>query len=139
MDQHLKPAMIAVDRLVVEVSAADDGRSGAPSDAVSLHEQCNIHAYVLLGDAGLGKTTVFKQESVATGATFVTARDFLVLRYDRAACADMTFFIDALDEMRAGAQNGHTVLDQIRHKLIYLDVPRFRLSCREADWFGNSD
>ena len=139
MDQHLKPAMIAVDRLVVEVSAADDGRSGAPSDAVSLHEQCNIHAYVLLGDAGLGKTTVFKQESVATGATFVTARDFLVLRYDRAACADMTFFIDALDEMRAGAQNGHTVLDQIRHKLIDLDVPRFRLSCREADWFGNSD
>ena len=50
-----------------------------------------------------------------------------------------TLFIDGLDERRAGLPDGRTALDGIRKKIEQLDRPRFRLSCREADWFGAND
>ena len=41
--------------------------------------------------------------------------------------------------MRVGSADGRTPLDSIRRKLQQLGMPRFRLSCREADWFDASD
>ena len=41
--------------------------------------------------------------------------------------------------MRAGAEDGRTPLDSICAKLDRIGRPRFRLSCREADWFGAND
>jgi hypothetical protein len=131
--------MIPIIRHATEIKKLDDKRGYAPNSPVELADTRDDFAYVLLGDPGLGKTTVFKQETGATRAVFVSARDFLVMSYDREGCAEKTFFIDALDETRAGVQDGRTVLDQIRSKLIVLGVPRFRLSCREADWLGSSD
>ena len=43
-------------------------------------------------------------------------------------------FIDALDEIRAGHPDPRTPLDGIRRNLDELGRPRFRLSCRHADW-----
>ncbi|MDE2889043.1 MAG: hypothetical protein OXR72_12605 [Gemmatimonadota bacterium] len=48
-------------------------------------------------------------------------------------------FIDGLDEVRAGAANASTPFDEIRNRLKRLGRPRFRLSCREADWLGEND
>ena len=50
-----------------------------------------------------------------------------------------TLYIDGLDETRAGATDGRTPFDAIRRKLQHLSRPRFRLSCRDADWFGAND
>ena len=41
--------------------------------------------------------------------------------------------------MRAGSPDGRTPLDGIRRRLDALGRPRFRLSCRDADWFGDND
>ena len=95
-------------------------------------------AYVLLGAPGAGKTVAFQEESQRERACYVTARDFLTFT-NRPEWHERTLFIDALDEMRAGSDDQRTPLDRIRAKLDSLGRPRFRLSCREADWLGASD
>lgn len=97
-----------------------------------------LDAYVLLGDPGAGKTTLFKQETKESGGLYLSARDFLT--FDRAKeWQGKTLFIDGLDETRAGKDDARTPLDAIRGKLDQLGCPRFRLSCREADWLGDND
>ncbi len=98
------------------------------------------HAYVLLGDAGLGKTTEFRNERAQLGdsATYVSARDLVTLEI-KPEWRDKTLFIDGLDEIRAGTADGRTSLDQIRNRLDQLGWPSYRISCREADWLGGND
>lgn len=105
---------------------------------LSFEEFRDTDAYVLLGPPGAGKTTVFTQEADCPKAHRVTARDFIAFD-DRPEWHNTMLFIDGLDEMRAGLLDGRTPLDGIRKKLDRLDRPRFRLSCREADWFGAND
>lgn len=98
-------------------------------------------AYVLLGDPGSGKTTAFEVESEATEEGYlISARKFL--RFDvstRTECHNKTLFIDGLDEVRAGASDVRIPFDAILQHLGTLGKPRFRLSCRQADWLGNND
>jgi len=98
----------------------------------------NAAAYVLLGDPGAGKTRSFEQEAAATGGHYVRARSFAALD-PGPELSGKTLFIDGLDEVRAGGGDGRTPLDHVRRHLDRLGRPRFRLSCREADWYGDSD
>ena len=95
-------------------------------------------AYVLLGAPGAGKTVAFEHESCRAGGWFVRARDFITYE-DRPEWHGKTLYIDGLDEKRAGSSDRRTPLDDMRAKLYSLGRPRFRLSCREADWFGAPD
>ena len=95
-------------------------------------------ALVLLGPPGSGKTTIFAHEAERQSGLYVTARDFLTFDA-RPEWRDTTLFIDGLDETRAGTADGRTPLDSIRAKLDRMGRPRFRLSCREADWLGAND
>ena len=98
----------------------------------------NVDAYVLLGDPGAGKTTLFEQEAKDSNGHYISARDFLT--FNRAdEWQGKTLFIDGLDETRAGKDDARTPLDAIRGKLDQLGRPRFRISCREADWLGGND
>ena len=100
------------------------------------------HAYVLLGNPGSGKTTEFDREREALGdaAIHEKARDFIRLDLgSHPEWRNKTLFIDGLDEVRAGATDQRTPLDEIRLRLEQLGVPKFRLSCREADWLGAND
>ncbi|MCY4613220.1 MAG: hypothetical protein OXB94_06335, partial [Nitrospira sp.] len=107
---------------------------------LSFEEFQNTDAYVLLGPPGAGKSTTFKQEAVCSKACYVTARDFIELDVDRhPKWHSTTLFIDGLDEKRAGSPDGRQALEGIRKKIEQLNRPRFRLSCREADWFGAND
>ena len=95
-------------------------------------------AYVLLGSPGTGKTTAFIEEAAAhQNGEYIPARDFITL--DKAEWFNKLLFIDGLDEMRAGAQDGRTSIDQIRRKLQRLGCSRFRLSCRTIDWWWTND
>lgn len=106
-------------------------------DPVALESYRDRHAYVLLGDSGMGKTTAFKKEAEAVGGKYITARNFTTL--DLAdEDLDKILFIDGLDEIRIGHTNLQLPLDQIRQRL-QNNKFGFRLSCREADWLGDND
>ena len=94
-------------------------------------------AYVLLGDPGAGKTESFKREELESGGKCIRARDFAALGVD-AESQGKTLFIDGLDEMPAVDGDRRHPLDRIRERLAELGRPRFRISCREADWLGES-
>ena len=94
-------------------------------------------AYVLLGDPGAGKTTAFRREATRQGGFYVSARDFMTFE-DRPDWHGTTLFIDGLDEVRA-QRDVITPFDEVRRRLDALGRPRFRLSCRVADWLGTND
>ena len=119
-----------------------DGDQNREKDPRPLEEFRSVTAYVLLGDPGSGKTEAFEAECKALGerARKITARDFLTLGMDsHLECRNKTLFIDGLDEIRAGTPDARTPFDQVRRRLDELGRPRFRLSCREADWLGDND
>ncbi|MCY4057553.1 MAG: hypothetical protein OXG44_06095, partial [Gammaproteobacteria bacterium] len=95
-------------------------------------------AFVLLAAPGAGKTRAFEHEARDVQGCYITARNFLTVPI-RPEWRETTLFIDGLDERRAGSSDQRTPLDEIRAKLDALGKPRFRLSCREADWFGAND
>ena len=117
-----------------------EGAQAEPGRSRPLEAFRESAAYVLLGAPGAGKTEVFKTEGKRDGCHYVTARDFLTFDVDdKPEWHDTILFIDGLDERRAGAAGGSTPLDAICYRLQKLGRPGFRLSCREADWFGAND
>ena len=129
---------------LVERTCTELGRDGAESPETeprSLSAYRSVQAYVLLGDPGSGKTTSFQAECEELGdqAKFIPARDFLVYEAAPDELRGRTLFIDGLDEVRTGALDVRPPFDRIRGLLIQMGRPRFRISCREADWLGEND
>lgn len=113
-------------------------KAGVQEECRPLEEYRELTAYVLLGDPGAGKTSSFEREAEETGGKYIRAREFA--RFEpREEQRGKTLFIDGLDELRADGGDGRTPLDHIRRHLERLGNPRFRISCREADWLGDSD
>ena len=116
---------------------AQSAMSGRRTTGKPLSCYAEHPAWVLLAPAGAGKTVAFEGETKRPDAHYTTARIFV--KRNRPEWRSGTIFIDALDEMRAGATDGRTPLDEICKKLDEMHNPPFRLSCREADWFGAND
>jgi hypothetical protein len=91
---------------------------------------------VLLGDPGAGKTYLFKEATTAENGRFIKARAFLTTPADK--LRGRALFIDGLDEKRAGRGDRDTV-DALVAKLFDVAPPKVRISCRGADWLGDSD
>lgn len=88
---------------------------------------------VVLGEAGMGKSTLLHQLRSLDGYSICTARLLInasdtIARFGAAA----TLVIDALDEI--SAQREGDAVDLVVRKLAELGYPRFILSCRVADW-----
>ena len=111
---------------------------GGGSESHPLESFRQKQAYVLLGGPGAGKTKAFEREAKEEEGHYITADNFLTLDPEP-EWNNKTLYIDGLDEARASATDGHTPFNGIRRKLQRLGRPRFRLSCRHADWFGGHD
>lgn len=120
---------------------AGDERRAQEVPPATLADYRSLRAYVLLGDPGSGKTTAFRAECEELGdkAVFISARNFLLHSLAPDESCGRTLFIDGLDEIRAGGLDGRIRFDEIRKALIQLGRPRFRISCRAADWPGDID
>lgn len=130
-----------VQRTCTEIPFTGSG-PGRGKSSRPLEQFRSVAAYVLLGGPGSGKTTAFESESEALGdnAFYISARDFLCFDpKDHPEWSGKTLFIDGLDEIRAGARDTRHPLDEIRRRLDHLGRPRFRISCRDADWLGEND
>ena len=121
-----------VERTCTEVGG---DRTGNPSPLKKYRES---DAYVLLGEPGSGKTRSFQEEARRTElGVYVAAHDFVELnRTDD--WRNKTLFVDALDELRADSPSPEPI-GRIRARLDELGRPRFRLSCRDADWYSAVD
>ncbi|MBC2723246.1 MAG: hypothetical protein HGJ97_11280, partial [Desulfosporosinus sp.] len=122
-----------IDILSRRLLVRDDG-SGKCREKLdgTLAEFESEDAIILLGDPGMGKTTIFRESAKEH---YTTVRKFLI-------APKVTFgsalFLDALDEYRTVA-SGHDVIAEVAKALCSLKKPKFRLSCRAADWFGTQD
>lgn len=110
-----------------------DAGDGPETDRVAVLEDfADEKAIVVLGDPGMGKTTLFR---AVAGAKPTTVRAFVA---NPELVGESPIFLDGLDEYRTLAK-GEDVTGKIASALTKLGKPAFRVSCRAADWFGSSD
>ena len=110
----------------------DDGTGQERKEKATYAEFENEDAIILLGDPGMGKTTIFQQ---AAQSNYLTVRNFLI---DPSVKGSEPLFLDALDEYRTIA-SGQDASSEVAKALCNLKKPKFRMSCRAADWFGSAD
>jgi hypothetical protein len=110
----------------------DDGTGKGRETQSTFAEFESEDAIILLGDPGMGKTTFFRD---AAKANYTTVRKFLI---NPSAAVGEALFLDALDEYRNIA-SGQNASDEVAKAICSLKKPKFRLSCRAADWFGSAD
>lgn len=88
---------------------------------------------VVLGEAGMGKSTLLISISSEADYSFCTARQLINRAAPHTLLGDATtLVIDALDEVSASREGD--AVDLVLRKLGELGYPRFILSCRVADW-----
>ena len=93
----------------------------------------DTRSLVVLGEAGMGKSTLLQQLAGYAGYVVCTARALINAPDTRARFGQAsTLVIDALDEVPA--QHDGDAVDRVVGKLAALGYPRFILSCRTADW-----
>jgi hypothetical protein len=127
--------MIFVPRSVKQLPQFPDG--GSDTEAVSLDSLRSVPAWVLLGEPGAGKSEAFKSEAQSDNGLRLTIAEFVYSDIDE-AWNDKCLFLDGLDEVRASA-TAQSILLQVKSKLRKLELPNFRIACRAADWYGQSD
>ncbi len=91
---------------------------------------------ILLGDPGIGKTYLFKKSSVYENAKYMTVRSFVALA--GAGCEGKLLYLDGLDEYRSRTGE-QSLIFQLIGILSGLKLSGLRISCRVADWFGETD
>jgi hypothetical protein len=106
-----------------------DRRTQLQQSALLQRPECLI----ILGEAGMGKSTLLEWIASAPGHALCTARQLINRHSPETLLKDAgVLVIDALDEVSAKGEGD--AVDLVLRKLGTLAYPRFVLSCRVADW-----
>ncbi len=124
-----------ISRFCMRINQAE----GGAAEALPIEDFRDVGAYVLLGEPGMGKSTVFECEANQTGAMYHRKVSDFLTPEPNAQWKEKTHYIDGLDETRSEPGGGVEYLYKIRKRLEALGRPKFRLACREADWYGSED
>ena len=117
-------------------SELDEGREAG--QLWPLQHYFDRAAIVVLGEPGMGKTNAFESGArEEDNSVCISVRRFLRTPVGR--WAGKTLYLDGLDETRARRGQSASVIDNLIRRLGEAGSPRFRLSCRPADWEGSSD
>ena len=127
--------MVFVPRSVKQLRQLPDG--GHAIESVALESLRSVPAWVLLGEPGAGKSEAFKSEAQTANGLHLTIAEFVYSDIDE-EWKNKCLFLDGLDEVRASGATG-SILVQVKSKLRKLRLPNFRIACRAADWYGQSD
>lgn len=93
----------------------------------------DLRSLVVLGEAGMGKSTLLEQFEGSEGYSVCTARKLLIISDPASLLGNAkTLVIDALDEVSVRGEG--EAVDLVLAKLSALGCPRFIMSCRVADW-----
>ena len=135
-----KPAITAMPEFYIERRVRVLSGPGNADDKLRellLSQLRDEPAYVLLGDPGAGKSTALWHEaSINSDNKYLRA---VTLLQGAALPENGVAFIDALDEARLGGGDQNTPVNALLTRLREKGLQRFRLSCREMDWYGDSD
>jgi len=112
--------------------------AGQPStqNDLSLRHFRDHHGYVLMGEAGIGKSTEFRKEAMRVSANDpIPARYFLEGKLQcHPEWRNGPIFIDDLDQVRVHSHYPNKIIDQMIKRLEALGNPPFRISCRSNSW-----
>ena len=127
--------------MLVERTVSRWQGGGWQSHGEKLSDFRSASGYVLLGEAGAGKSRAFEQEAaIDRNGVGVTARRFLRRSIQaHPEWRGRTLYIDGLDEVRAQGGDPREPLDALVCRLEQLGKPTFRLSCRDESWLGRND
>jgi hypothetical protein len=90
---------------------------------------------VLLGEPGIGKSTVFGIEAAHEQVPVLKVREFMT---EGQPVASTSLFLDALDEYRTDGPTSDKAY-QLANAITAAKVSRWRLSCRSEDWRKGAD
>ena len=127
--------MLIIQRHVQEIQSnihSEDEYISMPADKLR-----STPAWILLGEPGAGKSTFFTEEARLCNGQFISIAEFIGDDV-RDEWKGKTLFLDGLDEVRSGGEDKNLLI-KLRSRLRQLGNPSFRISCRAADWFGESD
>lgn len=131
VQSYMSNVHVSIDRRIQVVD-------GSPEQRAALRRVSDIRDLpfvVLLGEPGIGKSTVFEVEAGHEGVPVIKVRALMT-----GTCpeVDATLFLDALDEYRSDGQRADKAYNLAR-TMTEARVSRWRLSCRSEDWRKDAD
>ncbi|MET4233356.1 hypothetical protein ABIA85_006649 [Bradyrhizobium sp. LA6.10] len=112
--------------------------AGAEKDTPSIKQISDLRSHrfvVLLGEPGIGKSTVLSREAVNEGTAAITIR---ALMTGTEPPSGETLFLDALDEYRTDG-SAEDKVHLLANAMAKCDRSRWRLTCRSEDWRKAAD
>jgi hypothetical protein len=121
----------AIDRHVAVI----DGGNNDEGPVRRVSDLRGMPFVVLLGEPGMGKSTVLEGEAAREGATVLKVRELISGVQTEPGAA---LFLDALDEYRTDGQSSDKV-HTLAAAMTKLEPARWRLTCRSEDWRKGAD
>ena len=116
----------------IRVVAPNRREMAAPQRLSSIRD---IPFVVLLGEPGIGKSTVLEEEAAFTGDPCINVAEFMADPPDRQGIG---LLLDGLDEYRMdGGAIGK--INGLGAKLAAIEPSRLRITCRAEDWRSGAD